>query len=358
MPDNVSVALPLNASSDAAIDAGTGADGYANEIKAFFKKGLIKLAERRCVMAQFGQDAVVIPRNNGVTYEWRWATQLTKITGAAALLTEGVTPTGSSIGFSKVTATTHQYGDFYAGTDKLDETIYDPIRAIITDAQSYQMAQVVDNLIMVGTVDACTNRFYAGGRANVASLTSADVINETEIRKIVRSFRRNSVKPLRNGKYVAVIHPDTTYTLFDDPDIREMLLNSRNINNGGNAGSMITGDIGDLWGVTFVETELGRVNTPEGGVATYHNETYDVYLTFFIGADYFGKTKLSGLNSDNIYKGLGSGGTEDPLDQRWTQGWKMTHGSQILHALYGAVLYHVNTGVGASDNTAGVAGAL
>src|SRR3712207_2784038 len=137
-----SVITPLNKSTDA---------GVQDEIKAFYKKGLIKYAEKRTVFNQFGQTAT-IPRNQGKSYEWRRATQLTKITGAATALTEGVTPAGSSLNFEKITATPAPYGDYYAGTDWSDVTIYDPLRTIVVDAQAYQMAQVLDNLIQTGVL--------------------------------------------------------------------------------------------------------------------------------------------------------------------------------------------------------------
>jgi hypothetical protein len=39
---------------------------------------------------------------------------------------------------------------------------------------------------------------------------------------------------------------------------------------------------------------------------------------------------------------VGSSGGADALNQRWTQGWKMTFGSRILFPLYAVVLEHAN----------------
>jgi len=337
---------PLNISTD----AGVGTNDVRDEMKTFYKKGLLKYAEKRTVLAQFGQDAT-IPRNQGMIYEWRIASQLTKVTGAATLIsTEGATPDGSSLHFVKMTATTAQYGDYYAGSDILDETIYDPIRTIVVDAQAYQMAQVMDNLIQVAAVKAATNRRYSnaasGGTTTHATIAQGDIITETEIRKVVRDLRRASAKPLRDGNFVAVIHPDTTYTLFQDPDIREAMVNSKLMKDGSKAGSLFTGEIGEYMGVTFIETELAKVvlATVDDGAAAWEtvNATVDVYQTIFFAADYFGKIKLTGLNSDSIYHPVGSSGAADALNQRWTQGWKMTFGARLLFPLYAVVLEHAN----------------
>jgi N4-gp56 family major capsid protein len=338
---------PLNSSTD----AGGGSVGdLRDEQKTFYKKGLLKFAEKRTVLNQFGQNAT-LPRNQGKIYEWRNVSQMTLVTGAQTVLTEGVTPSGSFLTFTKLTATVAQYGDYYAGTDVLDATIYDPIRTIVVDAQAYQMAQVIDNLIQIAAVTGATNRFYsnaATGATTRATLTQADILNETEIRKVVRTMRRNSAKPLRDGNFVAVIHPDTTYTLFQDPDIREAMVNSKLMKNGDRAGSLFTGEIGEYMGVTFIETELAKVvlktvHEPGGtNPDVTPNATVDVYQTIFFAADYFGKIKLTDLNTDSIFHDVGSSGGADALNQRWTQGWKMTFGSRILFPLYAVVLEHAN----------------
>ena len=43
-----------------------------------------------------------------------------------------------------------------------------------------------------------------------------------------------------------------------------------------------------------------------------------------------------------IIKPLGSGGTEDPLDQRGSAGWKATLDTEILQSSWIRNLYHVN----------------
>lgn len=316
---------PINVTTDATV--------ASVEMKTFYKKGLIKFAEKRTVFNQFGVKAT-IPKNQGGVYEWRRASQLTKITGAAAVLTEGVTPTGSSLTFEKITATPLQYGDYYAGSDLINELIYDPILTIVTDAQAYQMAQIMDNLIQIAVLAGATNQLYAGtGNTATNQVAAGDIITEEEIRKAVRVLENNSAQKI-NGNYIAVIHPNTKFTLFADPDIREALINSRNMRGGNNAGSLFTGEIGEYMGVRFVESELAP-RTATGG-----EDAQDVYKTIFFAADYFGKVELTGLNTDSIFHGVGSAGAADPLNQRWTQGWKMTHASKILNELNAVVLQH------------------
>lgn len=321
---------PINSTQDATV--------LSVEMKTFYKKGLIKFSEKRTVFNQFGQSAT-IPKNEGDTYEWRRASQLTKVTGAATLITaanQGVTPSGSTLTFEKITATPNQYGDYYAGSDRILVQTYDPLLTIVTDAQAYQMAQILDNLIQIAVIGGSTNQQYANGKTSTVTVAAADIINETELRKVIRTLRRNSARPLRDGKFVAVIHPDTWYTLMADPDIREAMIYAKQENNGNQGGSLFTGELGTYMGITFVESELAPIATGEGAAGI------NVYKTVFFGQDYFGKVDISGLTADSIFHGVGSAGAADPLNQRWTQGWKMTHASKLLNELNAVVLQHAN----------------
>lgn len=53
-------------------------------------------------------------------------------------------------------------------------------------------------------------------------------------------------------------------------------------------------------------------------------EGRDVYATLIFGANAYGTTEIKGGGLEHIVKQLGSGGTNDPLNQRATVGWKAT----------------------------------
>lgn len=304
---------PVNVTSDGALSP---------EMKTFYNRELLVLAQKKTVLDQFGMAPVTIPKGAGKIAEWRRFSQFTKLTGAATALTEGTTPTGSSLTVTAITATAGQYGDFYAGSDVVEQTTIDPLLKSVTREQAYQMARVREDLIQT-IVYAGTTVQYANGRANRVGIVAGDVITEVELRKVRRTLKNNSVEPLKNGKYVAIIHPFTWYDLMSDANIRQSMQY---------AGSdrIFNGELGTYLGFTFVESELAPSVT----------STVTVYQTLFLGAGYFGKVKLSGLTSESIFKPKGSGGTEDPLDQRWTQGWKDTFVAKNLDETKAVRLEH------------------
>ena len=58
-----------------------------------------------------------------------------------------------------------------------------------------------------------------------------------------------------------------------------------------------------------------------------------VYHSIMMGADAVDQIKLANGGVKTVGKGLGSGGTADPLDQRATVGWKMFYGAKVKDPL-------------------------
>jgi N4-gp56 family major capsid protein len=55
-----------------------------------------------------------------------------------------------------------------------------------------------------------------------------------------------------------------------------------------------------------------------------------VYCVICLGKDAYGTTEIEGGGLEHIFKPKGSGGTADPLNQRWSMGWKATKVAERL----------------------------
>ena len=131
-------------------------------------------------------------------------------------------------------------------------------------------------------------------------------------------MKNNNASKIK-GAYVAIVHPFVAYDLMSDPE----WIDVKNYDNK----DLYAGEIGTLYGVRFVESSEATVFKGEGA------DGADVFATLVIGADAYGVTKVVGGALKTIIKPLGSGGSADPLDQRSTQGWKLTHAAVILNQL-------------------------
>jgi N4-gp56 family major capsid protein len=279
--------------------------GLTPEMKTYYDKKLLSRLVPNHVFGQFGQKRP-IPKGGGKTIEFR---QFTSLSPATTPLTEGVTPAGNSLNVLAKTATVAQYGDYIEISDVLDLTAIDPVLDETAELLGEQAAETLD-VIIRDILAAGTNVQYAAGRADRASIAAGDNLTVDEIRKAVRTMKRNKVKPVDGQNYVAFVEPGAVYDLQSDPKWEEAAKY---------AGSkqIFTGEIGRLYGVRFIETPLAPVFSGQGAGGI------DVYATIIIGKDAYGIVDVAGSGAvQNIVKPHGSAGTADPLNQRATSGWK------------------------------------
>lgn len=282
--------------------------GLSDEMKTFYSDYLIDLAEPLLVHDQFGQKQP-IPKNGGKTIEFRKYSPLAK---ALTPLTEGVTPNGQKLNMSVITATVAQYGGYVTLSDVLLLTAIDNNLIQATELLASQAGRTLDTVtreVLVGG----TNVMYAQGGASRAALsyTSAASNNNVtfdDIRKAVRALKIQNA-PKINGTYVAIVHPDVAYDIMSDPKWV-------NVKTYSDPDGMYEGEIGKIEGVRFVETTEAKVFKDAGA------SNRDVYATMVLGANAYGVTEVTGGGLQHIVKQLGSAGSEDPLNQRATAGWK------------------------------------
>jgi N4-gp56 family major capsid protein len=258
-----------------------------------------------------------IPRNGGKTINFR---RFSPLSHATTPLTEGVTPAGNTLTMTEIEATLAQYGDFLEFSDVLDLTAIDPVLDEAADLLGEQSAQTLD-VIARDVLAAGTTVQYAGGKTSRATITATDLLTVDEVRKAVRTLKRNNVKPLDGRNYVAVVEPGTTYDLQSDAKWQEPSQYSK-------AEQIWSGEIGRLYGVRFVETSYAKKFAGAGASGA------DVYGTLIFGKDAYGMSDVESSGAvKNIIKPLGSAGSSDPLDQRSTSGWKALFVIKILEQL-------------------------
>lgn len=283
-----------------------------------------------------------IPKNNTNVIKFRKFGALAVNTTA---LTEGVTPAGKTLSVTDVTTTVLQYGDFVLGSDWVDFTSPDAVLVEAAEVLGEQAGESLDALLAT-ILNAGTNVQYAdvtAPKTNAArtDVVAADILAVDELRIAVRTMKRNNVKKVTrlvspdtgyattpvNACYVGIIHPNTTYAL-------KAITGWTPVEQYASKADLMPGEVGKFDEIRFVETTQAKVFTAGGGGAI------DVYSTLILGANAYGISRISGEAMQNIVKPLGSGGTTDPLNQRWSSGWKATFGGTILQQLFLLRLEH------------------
>lgn len=291
------------------------------EMKTFYAQYLIDLAQPELIHDQFGQRRN-IPQNGGKTIQFRQYDTLPELTTA---LTEGVTPDGQSMSVHKIEATVKQYGGYVTLSDMLVMTAVDDNIVEATKAIAAQAGKTLDTITRE-ILNAGTVVQYADGSVSsrgALTYTSAASNHNLTVEAVKRAVRylESQDAPKINGYYIGIIHPNVKYDLMSDPEWKKPHEYKDTQN-------LYQGEIGELYGVRFVEASRAKVWEGAGANGA------DVYSTLIIADDAYGVTEIEGGGLQHIVKPLGSAGSADPLDQRSTVGWKGAKTAEILVPQY------------------------
>ncbi len=224
------------------------------EMKTYYDRALIHFATPKLVHAQFGQKKP-IPSGSGKTIEFRKFSPLPK---ALVPLTEGVTPKGNRINVSTVESTVEQYGDYVTLSDMLTLTSVDKVISETQNVLGDQAGRTLDTVIRE-KINAGTNVQYGNGKADRSLLVGGsstasdnDYLSVAMVKKAVATLKRNNAQPMKDGCYVAIIHPDVANDLTNDPEWKEVKQNV-------DPKDWYNGTIGRIHGVVFVESTEAKI---------------------------------------------------------------------------------------------------
>ena len=301
-----------------------GVAGMAPEMKQFYDRLLLSVAEKNLVFMNYGEKRP-IPARGGKSIEFRRFEKFVVNEGSYTL-TEGTSPLEMLASINTVAATISQYGAFSKLSDVLETQAFDTIIAEYTRKMGIHMAETLDYVVR-DVVDASTTIQYADASTSVGTSVSGAVgsgmyMDAAEILEAKRTLRRADAKPVVDDKYVLIIHPDNEHDLFQDADI---VGNFQYARERGPNNPLFRGELGDWMGVRFVVTSNLKVNS------SYGMSGADVYECVMLGKEAYAVTELSAQQARTIIHPRGSGGHLDPLEQYSTIGWKAALAAVILN---------------------------
>jgi len=316
-------------------------------IQAYYDRNLLDRAVPADVHGRFGQLRP-IEKRSGNQMKFRRYENLPLATTALA---EGVTPSGSSITTTDITATLAQYGDFVSITDMVDMTVQDPVLTEVGMVLGDQAGPTIDQ-VRRDVLVAGTNVIYTNGSGRNTLNT---VLGSVALRTAIRSLNRQNAKPVREmigasqnvgtmavrKAFIGLVHPDTVAQLESIPGYLPVTEYS-------NAMQAEEDEVGAYREIRFFKSTNCKVFADSGlaigtdGMISTTGTVNDVYATLIIARNAYGVCPLSGAAMQNIIKPLGSAGAADPLNQRATSGWKATTTTAILNQNWMVRIEHCN----------------
>ena len=219
----------------------TTSNGMSPLMEATLNRYVLEANKTNRKYTKFGQQ-VKIPKGQTKTIAFDKLSPLPK---ATTPLEEGVTPTGAGVNITRIKGEPEQFGNYVGYTDQLDFFANDPSPEVLkyTDLLTENQLETFEHLDAMELASGL-NVFYAGEATSRATLT--DVLTVKDVRRAVTSLKRNKVQPADGKDYIAFVHPDVVYNIWNDEEWRQPHTYS-------DTTELYTGEIGKLFGVRFIE---------------------------------------------------------------------------------------------------------
>jgi N4-gp56 family major capsid protein len=237
----------------------------------------------------------------------------------------------------QLTATPAQYGAYYPGTELLLQTSYDSVRAEVGDLLGQHSGEVLDRVCrnqIISYIAASGTTIYAGAATSEATIAATHLPTFAEFVEAVKILYRNEAEPCKNGRFCAIISPETWASVMLDATFQNAVIH-------GGKDTMFTGGwVGTLpWvGIDFYLVKGDGAKRENGTIVG----TNGVHNTLIFGADAYAVLDWASMNLETIWKEPGSSGTNDPFNMRWTLAWKAAH---VVLGLNGAWMVNLKHAV-------------
>ncbi len=219
----------------------TTSNGMSPIMESVLNRYVLEANKTKRKYTKFGQK-VDIPKGKAKTVAFDKLSPLPK---ASAPLSEGVTPKGAAINITRIKGEPEQFGNYVSYTDQLDFFANDPSPEVLkyTDLLTENQLETFEHLDAMELASGL-NVFYAGEANSRGELT--DVLTVKDVRRAVTSLKRNKVQPADGTDYIAFIHPDVVYNIYNDEEWRQPHTYR-------DTKQLYDGEIGRLFGVRFIE---------------------------------------------------------------------------------------------------------
>jgi len=289
-------------------------------VSTMYDRLLLMRARPYLIHSLFGQRRD-LRKKAGNTIKFR---RYTNLSVATTPIGEGITPAGSQLAKTDLTAVVSQYGDFVEISDVVDLTVEDAVITEAVELLGQQMGETIDAIVR-DTLSSTASATNASGGLNgntPTEVTKSDIDGEVKTLMGNDAQMISEVIQASNNFGTAPVPP--SYFGLCDTDITDDLANVSNFVSTQEYGQQMP-VLESEWGST------GRVRWLVSSAGKATSESPVQYHCFIVGKNAYGLTELEGGSASTIIKAFGSGGTSDPLDQRASVGWKAFFVSRILN---------------------------
>lgn len=295
--------------------------------KVFLERAMIELRH------DFGAQVKGVPMNSGKSVVWTRFTPLAVVTSA---LSEATNPSDVAMTATNVSATLAEYGNYTVVSSLYSTTSIEEGLKEHVEVHGQNAGESIDQLIRTELVSGATNQFPSGATvaSNFSTIHTTDTLTGLEIRRAVRTLKKNKARRFEGGLFRGIIGPDTSMDLMGNSE----WLDAHKYTT---SDAIERGVVGKLHGVEFVETNNQHYGLT-AGFSTSATNVANVYSNFIFGKNAYGVVNLASISGPRVYvKNPGDNSTDNPINQFSTVGWKMPFAVKTLNANW---LINIKTG--------------
>lgn len=288
----------------------------SNEMMTFLVRTFLERSEQQNIHAE-GAKKRTHDANSGKTMTWN---RYTPLSAATTALTEATNPSETNITSATVSATVAEYGAFDKISSLLYGTSIDRAAKEKVEVMAQNASETHDTLVRNELFTGATVQ-YASTATALTAVTSAMVLTVADIRKAVRTLKKNNAIAYSDGYFLGKVGPDTSFDLMNDTT----WVNAHTYKDGS---ELYKGELGKLHRVRFLECSSNQKVEVDAGASSA-----EVYSNFFHGQEAFGTVDLAGGdNMKLIIKESDKSDTSNPLNMFLTIGWKSVFATKTLNS--------------------------
>jgi N4-gp56 family major capsid protein len=293
----------------------TFSGSFSSDAVTYIAEKTLMIAKKDLVFHQLG-DKAVLPNGNSKTFQY---TRYDRLNLPLSSLSEGVTPSSTSVSISTASATAEQWGAFVDLSDVVELTVKHPVMQKAIDLMGYQAGELIEREIIKVLLAGTNIRYMASditSRAD-AQFTSADVLTTSVVRAAVAALRNSGAHEYDGKNFVGVVDPSVEMDLNADTTFQ-------NAGSYSNIKVLLNGEIGMWMGVrwmrsnnipTLTQVTAESYTSPASPAGTFTTANYRV-TTAYYSASTGHLVKLSD-NADVAFTNLDSLAGTTPNDSAY-----------------------------------------
>lgn len=279
------------------------------------QKSFLENGEPSTVFMRFGTKASH-QGYKSITWPRLWVMRTSL---ADAALVEGVTPDGHTNVVKTVTAVPVQLGDYSIISDVLDVETLLPIIAAQGRELANNAGRLIDEFIQDTLANSSIGVIYAGSATARDELTAADVM---DLDLILKACTFLASQGQTGERFKIIMHPNVFLDYAKSSSTNTWLNKLIYEDFKGIKDGFVTAGVNyDIYISANVKPFVVDDDTD-----------FNVYPTYAFRDGAYGVWTLQNLQT--FYKPFWAAGTEDPLNQRATVGWKCMYGAAVLNDLF------------------------